>query len=284
MNQRGKRNIKKSSSHILKTINDKIKFIDLIKKDYKIRTICRVIGLHHSICYYYYHSSHTINSYELSNKMLDKEIMNIYQGSNKIYGAPKIREELKKKGFTVSLKRVQRRTNKLGIKSIVIKKFKPMTSAKTSNNKYYPNLLGQDFKTNEPGIKLVGDITYIYTKRQGWTYLAVVVDLFDLKVIGYEYGTHMDEGLVIKAFNKAKASRKLKDNCIFHSDQGTQYTSNNFEQLLLNNNIIHSYSKKGYPYDNASMESFNSVLKKEEVNLKSYLDFDEVRLAIFKFI
>lgn len=174
--------------------------------------------------------------------------------------------------------------NKLGIKSIVIKKFKPITITKTNSNNYYPNLLEQDFKTSEPGIKLVGDITYIYTKKQGWTYLAVVVDLFDLKVIGYEYGEHMDEELVIKALNKAKLNRILKPGCLFHSDRGTQYTSNNFEQLLLDNKIIHSYSKKGYPYDNASMESFNSVLKKEEVNLKSYLDFNEARLAIFKFI
>ena len=174
--------------------------------------------------------------------------------------------------------------NKIGIKSIVIKKFRPASSSSKDNNKVFHNLIKQDFKASEPGIKLVGDITYIYTKKQGWTYLAVVIDLFDLKVIGYEYGTHMDEDLAIKALNKAKLNRMLKSECIFHSDRGTQYTSNNFEQLLLDNNIIHSYSKKGYPYDNASMESFNSVLKKEEVNLKSYLDYDEARLAIFKFI
>lgn len=175
--------------------------------------------------------------------------------------------------------------NKLHIKSIITKKFKPTSSGKIKDDgKIYHNLLKQDFKTDNPGTKLVGDITYIYTRNDGWTYLAAVVDLFDLQVIGYSYGTRMDENLVISALNKAKSNRHLQANCIFHSDRGSQYTSINFETLLIESNIIHSYSKKGYPYDNASMESFNATLKKEEVNLRSYLDFNEARLAIFKFV
>ena len=175
--------------------------------------------------------------------------------------------------------------NKLHIKSIITKKFKPASSNKTSNdNKVYHNLLKQDFKANKPGTKLVGDITYIYTKEDGWTYLAVVLDLFDLQVIGYSYSLRMDESLVIDALNKAKNNRHIEQGCIFHSDRGSQYTSTNYELLLIESNMIHSYSKKGYPYDNASMESFNATFKKEEVNLTSYLDFDEARLAIFRFI
>ena len=175
--------------------------------------------------------------------------------------------------------------NSLNIKSIVTKKFKPAPSSKHEDNqKIYHNLLKQNFKADKPGIKLVGDITYINTKENGWTYLAVVMDLFDLQVIGYSYGLSMDENLVIDALNKAKLKRNIEKDCIFHSDRGTQYTSINFEKLLVDSNMIHSYSKKGYPYDNASMESFNATLKKEEVNLKSYLDYDEARLAIFSFI
>lgn len=210
-------------------------------------------------------------------------IKDIWLKSNKRYGAPKIRETLKTNGYSVSLKRVQRQMNKLGIKSLVIKKFKPANS-KASSNKEYPNLLDQDFTSNKPGTKLVGDITYIYTNKDKWTYLAVVLDLFDLSVIGYSYGTSMDSYLVIDALNKAIRNRHIEENCIFHSDRGSQYLSNEYEKLLLTNNIKHSYSKKGYPYDNASMESFNATLKKEEVNLKSYLDYDEARLAIFEFI
>ena len=134
--------------------------------------------------------------------------------------------------------------------------------------KNYQNLLEQDFYTNIPSQKWVGDITYIYTKETGWTYLAIVMDLFDLKVVGWSYELNMTENLVIEAFTKALINRGLNKDGIFHSDRGSQYTSNNFEQLLTGLNLKHSYSKKGYPYDNASMESFNTILKKEEVNVK----------------
>lgn len=94
----------------------------------------------------------------------------------------------------------------------------------------------------------------------------------------------MTENLVIDAFNKALINRGLNEDGIFHSDRGSQYTSNNFEQLLTDLNLKHSYSKKGYPYDNASMESFNAILKKEEVNVNTYATFKEAKLAIFEFI
>ena len=120
---------------------------------------------------------------------------------------------------------------------------------------------------------MVGDITYIYTKETGWTYLAIVMDLFNLKVVGWSYGMNMTDDLVIDAFNKAMINRKLNKDGIFHSDRGSQYTSNDFEKLLEELGLKHSYSKKGYPYDNASMESFNVILKKEEA-----------KFAIFEFI
>ena len=94
----------------------------------------------------------------------------------------------------------------------------------------------------------------------------------------------MTETLVIDAFNKAMINRKLNKDGIFHSDRGSQYTSNDFEQLLEELEIKHSYSKKGYPYDNASMESFNAILKKEELNVNNYEKFNEAKLAIFEFI
>ena len=211
-------------------------------------------------------------------------IYDIWLESKKRYGAPKIRESLKAKGFDVSLKRVQRQMNKLNIKSIVLKKYRPVSTRTSNPKKEYPNLLNQDFGANKPGSKLVGDITYIYTKENKWTYLAVVLDLYDISVIGYSYGETMDDSLTCNALNNAMINRHIESDCVFHSDRGSQYTSNKYEKLLSSNNITHSYSRKGYPYDNAAMESFNATLKKEEVNLKSYLDIDEARLAIFEFI
>ncbi len=110
------------------------------------------------------------------------------------------------------------------------------------------------------------------------------MDLFDLKIVSWSYGLSMTEELVIVAFNKGLVTRGLKCDGIFHSDRGSQYTSNDYENLLSALKIKHSYSKKGYPYDNASMESFNAILKKEKVNVNTYKTFQEAKLVIFEFI
>ena len=244
--------------------------------------MCKCLGIHHSI--YYYHCNHQTNSYKIANLKLDVEIKKIYDESKGRYGSPKITKVLESKGINVSQKRVSRRMKFLGLRSIIIKKFNHAGKSNTDNTKEYPNLLEQDFFAEKPSKKWVGDITYIYTKETGWTYLAKVMDLFDLKVVGWTYGKNMTDDLVIEAFKKASVNRGLDKDGIFHSDRGSQYTSNDFELLLEKLEIKHSYSKKGYPYDNASMDSFNAILKKEEVNVNNYETFEEAKLAIFEFI
>lgn len=252
-----------------------------MKELYDIRMLCKVVGLHHSV--YYYHKQNKENRYKKANEKLDKKILEEFEKSKKRYGSPKITKILNKQGIQVSQKRVARRMKELGIKSIIVKKFNHNGNKKVDDTNK-ENLLAQDFKAEKPGEKWVGDITYIYTKETGWTYLAIVMDLFDLKVIGWSYGLNMTADIVISAFKQAKIIRSITEGMIFHSDLGSQYTSNEFEKLLLENNVKHSYSKKGYPYDNASMESFNAILKKEEVNVNTYATFNEARLAIFEFI
>ena len=132
----------------------------------------------------------------------------------------------------------------LNLRSITIKKFNHAGTSKIDNAREYPNLLEQDFFAKEPSQKWVGDITYIYTKETGWTYLAIVMDLFDLKIVGWSYGINMTNDLVIEALKKACNNRGSIKDGIFHSDRGSQYTSNAFEKLLCELNIKHSYSKK----------------------------------------
>ena len=215
---------------------------------------------------------------------MDVEIKKIYDESKGRYGSPKITKVLKNNGINVSQKRVARRMKFLELRSIVVKKFNHSGTSKVDNTKEYSNLLEQDFFAEKPSQKWVEDITYIYTKETGWTYLAIVMDLFDLKIIGWSYGLNMTDDLVIDALKKALINRGLNKDGIFHSDRGSQYTSNDYEDLLNTLKIKHSYSKKGYPYDNASMESFNAILKKEEVNVNNYETFEEAKLAIFEFI
>ncbi len=244
--------------------------------------LCECLNIHHSV--YYYHCNHKENSYHKSNQELDEKIKQIYFESKRRYGSPKITKVLNRKGVKVSQKRVARRMKKLGLRSIIVKKYNHASSSKSDETKEYSNLLKQAFSANKPSEKWVSDITYIYTNETGWTYLAVVIDLFDLKVVGWSYGIKMTDDLVIDAFKKAMINRGLNKDGIFHSDRGSQYTSNDFGKLLNQHNIKHSYSKKGYPYDNASMESFNAILKKEEVNVNTYKTFKEAKLAIFEFI
>ena len=248
---------------------------------YDIRILCKAVKLHHSV--YYYHKQNKENSYKKANEELDKKIMEEFNKSRKRYGSPKITRILNKQGIKVSQKRVARRMKVLKLRSIIVKKFNHNGNKKV-NDENKENLLAQDFKAEHPSEKWVGDITYIYTKETGWTYLAIVMDLFDLKIIGWSYGKNITSELVISAFKKAKVARGVTEGMIFHSDLGSQYTSNEYEKILLENNVKHSYSKKGYPYDNASMESFNAILKKEEVNVNTYTTFKEAKLAIFEFI
>lgn len=233
---------------------------------------------------YYYHKQGKTNSYAENNKNLDKVILKKYNESKGRYGSPKIQKELEKDGIKVSRKRVARRMKILGIRSVIVRKYNPGPAKSKVDDTNKPNLLNQEFKAKKLREKLVSDITYIHTKELGWTYLAIVMDLYSLSVIGYSYETSMDANLVVQAIENARKKGRFRKNAIFHSDLGSQYTSNKVEEYLKELNLRHSYSKKGYLYDNASMESFNAILKKEEVNLKEYETFEEARLAIFEFI
>ena len=217
-----------------------------------------------------------------SNEELDEKIREIYYKSKRRYGAPKIYKTLKKNGENVSLKRVQRRMTVLGIKSVVVKKYKPIKVEK--NIKEKENILNQDFTTTSINQKWSADITYIHTEKDGWTYLASVEDLYSRKIIGWAFGQTMDAELAKKSLKNASLNVKKTKGIILQTDLGSQYTSNIFEEYLAELKIRHSYSRKGCPYDNSCIESFHSILKKEEVNLKKYKDFKDAYNAIFEFI
>ena len=244
--------------------------------------MCKVLGIARSE--YYYQINKKKNSYQEANEKLDKEIKEEYEKSKGRYGSPKIQKILEKRGIKVSQKRVARRMNKMGLRSITIRKFRPSGSKGKVDDTNKPNLLEQNFKAEGLREKMVSDITYIYTKEKGWTYLALVMDLYSLSIIGYSYGEKMDAELVVKAIENARPKGKFRNGAIFHIDLGSQNTSNNVEKYLKELELVHSYSKKEYPYDNASMESFNAILKKEEVNLHVYKTFEEAKIEIFEFI
>ena len=230
--------------------------------------MCEVLKVSRSS--YYKNLNKKESKRSIENRFLESEILNIYRASKSRYGAPKIYEKLRANGVFISLKRTQRLMNKLGIKSIVCKKFRPFSSKNKVENR--ENIIKRDFSTT--------DITYIHTIKDGWCYLASVMDLDSRKPMS----KNIDTTLAIKALDNAYKLQKPAEGLILHSDLGSQYTSYEFGKYVKDHKMIHSFSGKGNPYDNACIESFHLVLKKEEVNLVKYFDFDAARLATFEYI
>lgn len=198
------------------------------------------------------------------------------------YAAPKIHKVLLSKGEKVSLKRIQRYMKDMKIQSIVVKKFRYHSQKVACYEK--ENILNRDFSTTSINQKWCTDITYISTAKEGWTYLASVMDLHSKKIIGYTYDTSITAKLAVKAVENACLNVKSTKGIIIHSDLRIQFTSQKFEACVEANQMIHSFSRKGNPYDNACIESFHSLLKKEEVNHQKYPDFNTARKAVFEYI
>ena len=145
----------------------------------------------------------------------------------------------------------------------------PIYNAEKHLRRCVDSVLKQDFEATAINQKWCTDITYIHTLKDGWTYLASVMDLYSKKIIGWAYSTTMTAELALKAVENACLNVDDPTGIILQSDLGTQYTSDKFEKYLTKYKIRHSYSRKGCPYDNACIESFHSLLKKEEVNLNT---------------
>src|SRR5690625_4113565 len=144
-----------------------------------------------------------------------------------------------------------------GIRSITMKKFCPTPSKEKVVER--ENILERDFSTKTINEKWVGDITYINTLRHGWCYLASVMDLHTKKIVGYSFASTMTNELMIKALENAYHTQKPSEGLIFHSDLSTQYASDEFAAIIKEFKMIHSFSYKGSPYDNACMESFHAT-------------------------
>lgn len=242
--------------------------------------MCRVLEIPRST---YYKELKNIKSKRYKeNEEYKEKILFIYNDSSKRYGAPKIHDTLKEQGHKISLKRVQRLMKSLGLRSIICRKFRPMSSKIRVEDK--ENILNRDFSTTTINEKWVTDITYVYTIRDKWCYLASVMDLHSRKIVGYAFSKTIDTDLAIKALDNAITQQRPSKSLILHSDLGVQYTSSKFKDYITRFGISHSFSRKGNPYDNACIESFHASLKKEEVNLATYFDYNTARLALFKYI
>jgi len=202
--------------------------------------------------------------------------------SNCVYGAPRIHSDLKDMGYNCGIKRVNRIMRENNIRSKVKKKFKATTNSK-HNYPVFPNLLEQNFKCDAPNKIWTTDITYIPT-NEGWLYLAVVLDLYSRMIIGWSMDKTMTRKLTMDALAMAYWQRKPGKGLVHHSDRGSQYASNDYQNMLKNFGMICSMSKKSDCYDNAVTESFFHTLKTELVFDQKYDTRDYAKSDIFKYI
>lgn len=219
---------------------------------------------------------------QLDNMRLMKKIRHLHGESDGVHGSPRIWDDLRYEGETCSLNRVARlmkNDNLMGIPAR--RRWKRRISQPRPDN--IVNHLERDFTADRAGTKWVTDITYIRT-GEGWLYLAVVVDLFCGQVIGWSMSQRMDRQLVIQAVLMALWQKKSKEPVVLHSDRGSQFTSEEYQQFLAGHNITCSMSAVGSCYDNAAAESFFGVLKRERVNRRRYVTRAEARADVFDYI
>lgn len=196
------------------------------------------------------------------------EIKRAFEEGKELYGAIRIKKYLKiKTGWIINLKKVRRIMKKYGLKVRYHKVFKTNLVAKRLEENVKPNLLKRNFTSEFPNQKWSTDITYLIYKGKRM-YLSSIMDLYTRNIISYKISKRMDNKLVMDTLNEAICKQKDVSGVILHSDQGFQYTSNEYKAICEANGIIISMSPKGSPVDNSPIESFHSSLKRE--TLKSY--------------
>lgn len=245
-----------------------------------MRILCRVLGVSASAYYEWQgeqESSHARRDGELRGAV--RELFTKFKGR---YGAPRIERELRKEGICVSRKRIARLMREEGIRAKSARKYKATTD---SNHRLpiAPNLLGRRFDVDGPNKVWVSDITYLWT-RQGWMYLAVIIDLFSRKVVGWSLQERMAAELVCNALDAAVRQRRPPPGLIFHSDRGSQYASKAFRRRLWRYRMRQSMSRKGNCWDNAVAESFFATLKKELIRDLPFETRSSARSQVFEYI
>jgi putative transposase len=213
---------------------------------------------------------------------LTQEIRRVHSESRQVYGRPKITAELKDEGYDCSERKVGRLMRSAGLSGCPVRRFKVTTQSDPSHP-VAKNLLKQDFKADAPNERWAADITYISTRR-GWLYLAVVMDLYSRRIVGWSMDHWISRQLVLDALSMAVNQRRPEGELIHHSDRGSQYTSDDFRDELERHGITCSMSARANCYDNAVVESFFGVMKRERVNRVRYRNREEARADIFEYI
>jgi putative transposase len=258
----------------------KYEFIQTHCKEYKIVRLCDVLEVSTSGFYDWLNRPESKRSFE--NRILTEKIKHFHKVSRGIYGSPKIHEDLVADGEKCGVKRVARLMRIANIKSKVARRFIVTTNSKNTMAPA-PDLIQRQFSVDTHDKAWVSDTTFIGT-REGWLFLAVILDLFSRQVIGWAMSNSNKAELVQDALTMAILRRGKKENVIVHSDQGSTYASGSYQRQLSDNKLCCSMSRKGECLDNAVAESFFGTLKNELVYHEDYKTRVQARQSIFEYI
>ncbi len=217
---------------------------------------------------------------QLRKESVQDKIREIHAKSHDIYGAPKITKELHKLGEAISERTVGKYMKEIGLKARYIKPY-TVTTCNSDFSSSLENILQQQFNPESPNAVWCTDITYIWTV-DGFVYLTSIMDLYSRKIIAWTLSKTLEVSCVLDTINKAKATRKLTNPLVIHSDRGSQYVSKEYRKATLKMTL--SYSKKGCPWDNACIESFHSLIKREWLNQYKIKDNDHAKKLVFEYI
>jgi len=259
----------------------KYSFITQHKNTYPVYLMCQVLGVRRQ-CYYHYRRNRENKPADPEHQEMLTWVKEIAKASDDTYGSRRMKKALNALGFPISRNKARKLMKEANVQVRHRKKYKVTTN---SNHKQpiFDNLVQRQFDVPEPDQVYVADITYIWT-QEGWLYLAVVIDLFSRKVVGWSMGSRMKAQLVCDALTMAIWQRKPKAGLIHHSDRGSQYASKAFRKLLKVHDINGSMSAKGDCWDNAVAESFFGSLKQERVHWRHYQTRYEAQQDILNYI
>jgi putative transposase len=251
---------------------------------YPVRLMCRVLQV--SPAGFYVWRTRAPSARAIANERLMLNVRIAHQQSGGDYGAPRIHRALQRQGLRVGKNRIARQMRQHGIVGRAATKRRPRTTDSQHASPVAPNLLARQFDVN--GIRgldrvWASDITYIPT-REGWLFLAVVLDLASRRVIGWAMQATLDLELALRALRMALGARRPASGLLHHSDRGTQYAAREYQALLAEHGMVASMSRKGNCWDNAVVESFFGTLELELIGKHEWRTHDEARVALFRYI
>jgi putative transposase len=245
-----------------------------------VRMMCRLLAVSRSGYYAWCHRGESARVHR--NRRLGRLIRQVHLESRGVYGARKVHRELLTWGEACGRHRVARLMREAGLKGCPKRRFRARADTPASHP-LAANLLQQDFTAARVNERWASDITFIST-RQGWLFLAVVMDLYSRRIVGWAMDRRVGRHLVLDAMTMALGYRRPVLPLLHHSDRGPQYTSDDFRDLLDTHGIQCSMSARGHCYDNAPVESFFSLLKRERIRRRTYRTREEAKADVFDYI